>query len=285
MSSKDRTICVVALTLLTLPAGCTTSWDPGSAGSLGGEAPGRIGEDLRIVQVFDEEGLRRAVGVAPIHEEQPGPASGADAPVFLAVLEVGAEANAVFPVGDLRVVDAALGPRPDDVALLTGDGRICRAAADQDPACSEVPALPAGMDVAPDGRVVFVADTGAGSNIWTIDPRTRAGARRLTFGPGYRDRPTCDPTGSQVVYVGPSRTGLASLFRVSAMGGEPTQLTNVGLAPGLAGSDRRLPAEYVPPPASRHAMRWDAMGIRFQASGAEFVVDPVSGSVRTEAVQ
>ena len=82
-----------------------------------------------------------------------------------------------------------------------------------------------------------------------------------------------------------SRVNLASLFVVSAEGGEPRQMTNVGLVRGPIDSGSRIPEATVPPPVNRSSMRWDATGIHFNTAASEWRLDPASGEAIEEVLQ
>ena len=97
-----------------------------------------------------------------------------------------------------------------------------------------------------DGSRLALAHTGSATGLSVIDAFT-IGAdgvdQRVLVDSGSPDRVAIDPAGEQVVYVD-GTTGLASVWAVPFEGGQPVQLTNVGLSatPGHA------PERFVPPP-------------------------------------
>ncbi len=92
-------------------------------------------------------------------------------------------------------------------------------------------------------RVVWARREGKGSALYALEPGSTP--RRL-LAEGTPDRPALSPDGERVVFTW-SRTGIASLWTMPFAGGEPTQLTNLGLerAPRTPGQP---PAGFVPPP-------------------------------------
>ena len=131
---------------------------------------------------------------------------------------------------------------------------------------------------------MFVADSGIGSNIWVLDTNGDAEPIRLTSGVGFRNRPIFDPSGSQLVFVGPSPGGLASVFRLDFESGLVTQLTNVGLelAPPSESTESALPSGFIPPPLDRASMAWARDGLRYRSSQTAWIVDTASGETREE---
>lgn len=100
----------------------------------------------------------------------------------------------------------------------------------------------------PDGRAVIFSKVGEGQ-----DPH-RPGTRQLTalnvatgeieaLTDGRFDdgRPEFSPSSDWVIFVSGSRSGLASFWKVPAKGGQPVQLTNVGLEQV---NDRFVPTPY-----------------------------------------
>ncbi len=139
-------------------------------------------------------------------------------------------------------------------AWITSEGAVCTA-----DGCADVDAVPDGVDVLRDGRVVFVARARTGTHIAVVHPGSGAAPKVLTSRPGFHDRPIVDPTGTRIAYVAAAH-GLPSLFVIGVDGGPPRQITNVGLALGPPGPDR-LPADRTVPPQDRESMSWDERGI------------------------
>lgn len=87
----------------------------------------------------------------------------------------------------------------------------------------------------PDGRAIVLSRAREDSSIQlperlgveTFDVVTGA-SRQLTHGEFDDVRPEFHPSAAWVLFVSGGRTGFASFWRVSAAGGEPIQLTNIG---------------------------------------------------------
>lgn len=85
---------------------------------------------------------------------------------------------------------------------------------------------------------------------------------------GVDDRPSLSPDGKTVVFVS-GRTGVASLWRTTLAGGEPVQITNLGIQAGVA---RNGPPEgFVPPPVMGDRVQWLSNDtLRYDAGGGEY---------------
>lgn len=100
----------------------------------------------------------------------------------------------------------------------------------------------------PDGSSIVLSRAGERSDlnaperlrIDTIDIET-GGVRNLTDGMFDDVRPEFHPSGRWVIFVSGGRTGFASFWRVSADGGDATQLTNIG---ATAIDDRFVPTPF-----------------------------------------
>ena len=290
MSSGIRQAPSIGSLMLLVAVGCHGTMGPAlPAGSSddsvepGSSADGTSREGLRFVRDFDIEGRLQAVGA--VYEEEADATSESEdqQAVMLAVIDEDTGA-VTWPLGDARVVDAALSPRAEHIAFVDDRGRVCHRGSQGDPTCWTQPVLPHGLDVSADGLIVFVADTGIGSNIWLLDTNRSTEPRQLTTGVGFRNRPLFDPSGSRIVYVGPSTGGLASVFRVDLADGHIQQLTNVGLelAAPRAGAETALPSAYIPPPLGRASMSWRADGFHYRSNRDAWIVDTVSGETREE---
>lgn len=108
-----------------------------------------------------------------------------------------------------------------------------------------------GQPVASDvhGLVAYAGDTLAFARV--VEPPVgtelvviRAGKERRLLGPAEQpDRVALSPDGRHIAYVS-GHTGLASVWVLDLNGGEPVQLTNVGLRVAKGGR----PDGFVPPP-------------------------------------
>jgi hypothetical protein len=276
-------LCIMAPAVLAL-AGCSGPIAPPAGGGGGG---GGSWSAIEVAKTFDVDGDLRAVGVEAQSTPADAPATDRAQPLRLALL-TDRNLDPIWPTDDSLVLDAALRPGGDgEVAYIPATGgALCMARRGEEASCVTVPVIPDGLDVAPDGRVAFVARTRFGTNVWTIDPRGTAGPRRITFGRGQHDRPLFDPEGNTVAYVAPSPGGLTSLFEVSAQGGEMRQLTNVGLVlqPISAGGSS-IPDGYVPPPRDRASMRWDGTGLHYASESQGWGIDTATGEAREEDLE
>ncbi len=86
-----------------------------------------------------------------------------------------------------------------------------------------------GLAWTPDGRVVYAARAGDGSDIWVVGEDGRENLQ-LTANARANHSPCVTPDGRRVVFVS-TRTGRAQLWRMDIDGGNPVQLTD---APGMA---------------------------------------------------
>ncbi len=77
----------------------------------------------------------------------------------------------------------------------------------------------------PDGRPVHIPEV-LGLSVYDV---ATGQTRSLTDGQWDDVRPNFDPSGEWVYFVSGARSGLASFWRVSANGGPPEQVTNLGM--------------------------------------------------------
>lgn len=143
---------------------------------------------------------------------------------------------------------------------------------------------PAGTQLAVEGRVLpgvafspsgeaaaFAMQTvGPECDLFLLPLEEGAQPRALTDWPGAEDRPVFSPDGARVAFFS-GRTGWASLWVLDLEGGEPRQLTNVGIEdqPRIVG---QAPVGFVPP-AQEH-LAWTGEGIRWMADGRAWSVQP-----------
>jgi len=94
--------------------------------------------------------------------------------------------------------------------------------------------------------------------------------RVLVDGPGRPDRVALDPAGTRVAYVG-NDGGIAALFVVPFAGGEPVQLTNLGLG-ALPREPGQPPPGFVPVP-HRAPPVFDGDTLRWEAEDGPHAVE------------
>ena len=95
-------------------------------------------------------------------------------------------------------------------------------------------------------------------------------ARVLVEGPGRPDRVALDPAGTRVAYVGDDG-GIAALFVAPFAGGEPVQLTNLGLGV-LPREPGQPPPGFVPVP-HRAPPVFDGDTLRWEAEDGPHAVE------------
>jgi hypothetical protein len=102
----------------------------------------------------------------------------------------------------------------------------------------------------PDGQAVSFVKVPEGRSVHT--PETlhlaaydlRSGELMILTDGSYDDvRPQYDPSGERILFVSGGRSGLASFWEIPADGGEPVQVTNIGLD--------RVNEDFVPTPYDR----------------------------------
>lgn len=146
------------------------------------------------------------------------------------------------------------------------------ACADVDPGAAAQPGradVRDGVDRTGPG-VVGAVSRAAGLEAWAERPTgelstvivVRAGAVRrvLVDDGGMPDRPALSEDGTRLAYVS-AVTGLASIWVVDVDGGNPRQLTNVGIE---RDKTRGAPAGWVPPPMDR-SLRWEGDALTWTA--------------------
>jgi len=82
----------------------------------------------------------------------------------------------------------------------------------------------AGVSQTPDGKILFVKNTGKEVNIFSIE-ENGSGEKQLTAGSGVNQNPQATPDGKYIVFIS-NRTGSPTVWRIDADGGNPLQLTN-----------------------------------------------------------
>jgi Tol biopolymer transport system component len=104
-----------------------------------------------------------------------------------------------------------------------------------------------GANWKPDGSAVVFSKVGEGQDVHRPGTRQLAAldlatglVKTLTDGRFDDGRPEFNPASDSIIFVSGTRSGLASFWQVSAGGGEPVQLTNVGL--------QEVNEHFVPPP-------------------------------------
>lgn len=111
-----------------------------------------------------------------------------------------------------------------------------------------------------------------GGQLWAAD---LAGGRLRALSNGHAaGLPTLSPVGRRVAFIDSSPQGIASLFVVPLDGSRPPlQLTNRGLVRRGPGP----PAGFAPVPTGAAGMSWDHDGIRIEAQGRRWHIDPGAG--------
>ena len=86
----------------------------------------------------------------------------------------------------------------------------------------------AGLSQMPDGKILFVKQTGKEINIFSIE-ENGTGEKQLTSGSAFNQNPSASPDGKYIVFNS-NRSGVFSLWRINTDGSNPLQLTNM---PGI----------------------------------------------------
>ena len=117
----------------------------------------------------------------------------------------------------------------------------------------------------PDGKTIAFADVPEGREVHQpgttrlalCDSASGKINGYLTDGKFDDGRPEFSPTGDQIVFVSGGRSGIASFWMIPTKGGEPQQITNVGLE--TSHTPEFVPTPYHPPTWSpdRHSLAYD----------------------------
>ena len=83
-----------------------------------------------------------------------------------------------------------------------------------------------GVSQMPDGKILFVKNTGKEVNIFSIE-ETGGSEKQLTSAGGINQNPTATSDGKYIVFTS-NRSGSFSIWRMNADGSNPVQLTNSG---------------------------------------------------------
>ena len=81
-----------------------------------------------------------------------------------------------------------------------------------------------GISQMPDGKILFVKQTGKEVNIFSVE-ENGSNEKQLTAGSAYNQNPFATPDGKYIVFNS-NRSGLFSVWRINADGSNPLQLTN-----------------------------------------------------------
>ncbi|HEY8559958.1 MAG TPA: protein kinase [Pyrinomonadaceae bacterium] len=92
-----------------------------------------------------------------------------------------------------------------------------------------------GISQMPDGKILFVKQTGKEVNIFSVE-ENGANEKQLTAGSAYNQNPAATPDGKYIVFNS-NRSGVFSVWRINADGSNPVQLTNV---PGVFDSQLQI---------------------------------------------
>ncbi len=223
-----------------------------------------FGPKARFIHLFGQ-GRGMLAGVV---EEIPADTLGTDQLPLLAIVGYDEATGAV------RVVSREFKYREarsvgNSVALLDGEGTLRL----REPNGRErVLAQKVGGDLFPTAKGdALVATLQPGdalheTSVGIIDLKGRV--KVLADGPGVDATPAISPDGKTVVFVS-GRTTVASFYVTTVDGGEPRQLTNVGLENWML--FEAVPATFVPPPVSSHHMEWLSDDVlRYNAGGGAF---------------
>jgi hypothetical protein len=224
-----------------------------------------FGPKARFVHLFGQGREMLAGVVAEVPTEQ----LGTDDVPLLAIVRYDEATGAV------RVVDREFKYREArtvgrDVALLDGEGNLRLRDAN---GRERLLAQGVGGDLFPtakgDALVATLAMDGEHAHetsVGFIDLKGRV--KVLADGPGVDATPSISPDGKTVVFVS-GRTTVASFYVTTVDGGEPKQLTNIGLESHMLFGGP--PKGFVPPPVSSHHMEWVSEDVlRYNAGGGAF---------------
>lgn len=223
-----------------------------------------FGPKARFIHLFGQ-GRGMLAGVV---EEIPADTLGTDQLPLLAIVGYD-ETN-----GAVRVVAREFKYREarsvgNNVALLDGEGNLRL----REPNGRErVLAQKVGGDLFPTAKgdalvaTMQPGDTLHETSVAFIDMKGRV--KVVADGPGVDATPAISPDGKTVVFVS-GRTTVASFYVTTVDGGEPKQLTNVGLENWML--FEAVPPSFVPPPVSSHHMEWLSDDVlRYNAGGGAF---------------
>jgi serine/threonine protein kinase/Tol biopolymer transport system component len=84
----------------------------------------------------------------------------------------------------------------------------------------------AGVSQMPDGKILFVKNTGKEVNIFSIE-ETGGSEKQLTSGNSINQNPIATPDGKHIVFTS-NRSGAFAVWRMNTDGSNPIQLTNAG---------------------------------------------------------
>jgi hypothetical protein len=224
-----------------------------------------FGPKARFVHLFGQ-GKGMLAGVVA---EIPAEPLGTDELPLLAIVQYDEATGAV------RVVDREFKYREArtvgrDVALLDGEGNLRLRDAN---GRERLLAQGVGGDLFPTAKgdalvatLIMDGQHAHETSVGIIDMKGRV--KVLADGPGVDATPSISPDGRTVVFVS-GRTTVASFYVTTVDGGEPKQLTNVGMdSTMLFGGP---PKGFVPPPVSSHHMEWVSDDVlRYNAGGGEF---------------
>jgi hypothetical protein len=224
-----------------------------------------FGPKARFVHLFGQ-GKGMLAGVVA---EIPAEPLGTDELPLLAIVQYDEATGAV------RVVDREFKYREArtvgrDVALLDGEGNLRLREAN---GRERLLARGVGGDLFPTAKgdalvatLIMDGQHAHETSVGFIDLKGRV--KVLADGPGVDATPSISPDGRTVVFVS-GRTTVASFYVTTVEGGEPKQLTNVGMDSTLLFGGP--PKGFVPPPVSSHHMEWVSDDVlRYNAGGGEF---------------
>jgi hypothetical protein len=178
-----------------------------------------------------------------------------------------------------RVIEAVALEGGRAVAAVAVDGTLLLRAVGGRSAIVDREVVP-GLARDPTGdRLAWALSPPAGGKLRVLNLRTGRRSTLPTVG-GAACMPVFSPDGRRLAFVDASPEGISSLWVVGTEGGEPRQLTNVGLGSGGAQARGGPPAGFVPPPDSQRDLAFGRRGIELRAGGRSFLVDPEAGGAR-----
>lgn len=113
--------------------------------------------------------------------------------------------------------------------------------------------------------IAYIQQKGMDDHQLFLQSLNKSGSTALVKHAGGLASPVFSPSGTEVIFVS-SKTGVASLWKMSLPNGQPEQLTNKGMVGGGG-----LPPHFVPPP-HQGRIKWVGKWLAFDAGDSFWVI-------------